>query len=287
MLGRLGRPGIEEVAVAAGADRPARAVVVQRQDVSGDPVEECPVVRDDHDGATLTLDQPLDQLGGVGVEMVGWLVKQQHVWSAGEQPGQPGPGLLAARQFRERCVPAPTECIRPDREALHRRGEVVDRLVAAEAVEGRHRRLVGDQRLVGVVALVAERGRRLLDSQRGRGEAARGDVDQAGQCSRGLVRESLAQVADPGVRSEGDRTARWLAVAGEQGQERGFARAVRPDDTEDLAGVEREGEILEDDALVDVCGQGMDSQHNVFARREAQRRERDRPWKVSHASSLR
>ena len=75
-----------------------RAVAEQRHLAVAHPLEQVPVVRDDDQRARPAVEQVLERGEGVGVEVVGRLVEQQHVGLADEQPQQLQPPALAAGQ---------------------------------------------------------------------------------------------------------------------------------------------------------------------------------------------
>ena len=52
---------------------------VELEDPAGDIVEEVAVVGDGDDGAVVIVQEALEPGDRFGVEMVGWLVEQQHV----------------------------------------------------------------------------------------------------------------------------------------------------------------------------------------------------------------
>jgi hypothetical protein len=68
------------------------------------PLEERAVVGHDHERGVEPGDEPLQPVEAVEVEIVGRLVEQEDVEPGEQQPGEPGPGGLPARQPGDRPV---------------------------------------------------------------------------------------------------------------------------------------------------------------------------------------
>src|SRR5262249_58139236 len=86
------------VVVVAGPER--QRLVLQRQRVRGDGVDQRAVVGDEQDGAVVRLDRVLERLPALDVEVVGGLVEDQEVGAARDQLRQRQPPALAAGQYR-------------------------------------------------------------------------------------------------------------------------------------------------------------------------------------------
>jgi hypothetical protein len=69
--------------------------------VLGHPLEEVPVVADHHQRAGPAVEQVLELGERLDVQVVGWLVEQQHVGFGHEQPEQLDPAPLAAGQVAD------------------------------------------------------------------------------------------------------------------------------------------------------------------------------------------
>ena len=123
------------------------AVVLERQHVGGDAVEEPAVVADHDRAAGERLEPGLERAQRVDVEVVGRLVEQQHVAARLEHLGEVDPIALAARQLADRLllvgaleveardVRPPVDLTGADLEMLDAAGDLlVDRLVGVERV---------------------------------------------------------------------------------------------------------------------------------------------------------
>src|SRR6266446_5680217 len=74
------------------------AVALERQNMRGDAVEEPAIVADDDRAAGEILERLLERAQRIDVEVVRWLVKQEHVGARLEHLGEMHPVPLAARQ---------------------------------------------------------------------------------------------------------------------------------------------------------------------------------------------
>ena len=81
-----------------------QAAVIDLDHVAGDPVDEVPVVRDEHDGAREAHERVLEHLLGGEVEVVGGLVETQERGGPDEHLGQGHAGLFSARQHGHALV---------------------------------------------------------------------------------------------------------------------------------------------------------------------------------------
>src|SRR5665647_1403241 len=71
---------------------------IELEDPLRDVVEEVAIVRDSDDGARKVSEEMLQPLDGLGVEMIGGLVEQQHVGLLEQNAAQRHTSLLAARK---------------------------------------------------------------------------------------------------------------------------------------------------------------------------------------------
>ena len=78
---------------------------VEFEDPFGDVVEEVAIVRDRDDGRRIGLEVFLEPRDGLGVEMVGGLVEQQHVGRGQQQAAQRDAAFFTAREFVDDRVP--------------------------------------------------------------------------------------------------------------------------------------------------------------------------------------
>ena len=103
MLGRrllgLDLGGVRRVAAAVPADRAAAQVADPVH-----PLEQLAVVADDEQRAGPALDDVVEPVAGVGVEVVGGLVEQEHVGASQQQARQAELGDLAAGHLAEPAV---------------------------------------------------------------------------------------------------------------------------------------------------------------------------------------
>ena len=230
-----------EVAVVAAV---VDADLLLREVELDDPVDragqELPVVADDDRRRPQPGDEPLEALQPVEVQVVGRLVEQQHVVARQQQRRQPGPRGLPAGQRRHRGVERDAE---PDVVRDGARALVEVRAAEGEPAVERggvgvvRARLAGPQRLGGGVHL-----RLGLRDPGPAGEERRHGL--AGP-PVGLLRE----VPDRrGRRADADRALLRDGLPGEEAQQRGLARAVRPDQPDDVARGEHEVEPGEQDA---------------------------------------
>ena len=100
---------------------------VELQDPAGHVVEEVAVVGDRHHRARVLLEEPLQPGHGLGVEVVGRLVEQQHVGPLEEQPAERDAPRLSAGERGDVLV------ARRDAERVHRH---LDRPVQLPAADG-------------------------------------------------------------------------------------------------------------------------------------------------------
>ena len=215
------------------------AAAIELEDPLGDVVEEVAIVGDRDDRARVLLEEPLQPVDRLGVEVVGRLVEQQQVGVAEEQAGEGHAALLAARERRDVGV------VGRAAQGVHR-----DVDVALEAPGVRGGDLVLERGLLGADGLVV--GVRvgplghdrvvLVDQVLDLADAVE-DValDVLGRVELGL----LAEVADGEARREASLTDEAVVEAGHDPQQARLAGAVRADDPDLRARVERDRDVLE------------------------------------------
>ncbi len=205
---------------------------------------------DQHGAGAQALDEGLQPLQAVQVEVVGGLVQEEEVVAGEQQRGEAGPGGLAAGEGGHRQVEAD---LQPERV-----GDLLGALLqvgAAEvqpAVQAHRVRVVGagaalDQALGGLV----------------QGGLRGGDAGTAGQeVPDGLARAALRllrEVPDVGGRrAEPERAALRGVQPGHQPQQGRLARAVGPDQADDVAGGDDQVEPGEEGAVAVAGAQVFD-----------------------------
>ena len=228
--------------------QPARVVALERdaaaavelEDPLRDVVEEVAVVGDRHDRARVLLEEALEPVDRFGIEVVGRLVEQQQVGVAEEEPGECHATLLPAGQLRDVGV------VGRAAQGVHR-----DVDVALEVPGIGRGDLVLEGRLLGADLLVVGVGVGpgghdrvvLVDEGLDLGHAVH-DValDVLGRVELGL----LAQVADGEAGRQPRLAGEPVVEPGHDPEEGGLAGAVRADDADLGARVERDRDVLED-----------------------------------------
>ena len=216
------------------------AAVVELEDPLGDVVEEVAVVGDRDDRARVLLEEPFEPLDRLGVEVVGRLVEEEQVRVAEQEPGERDPALLAAGQGRDVGV------VGRAAQGVHRDVDVALQVPGV----GRgdlvlERGLLGADRLVVGVRVGPGGHDRvvLVDQGLDLGHAVH-DValDVLGRVELGL----LAEVADREAGSQARLAGEAVVEPGHDPQEARLAGAVRADDADLGARVERQRDVLED-----------------------------------------
>ena len=237
----LFRPGLFEGVVVAGVE--GQGVVREVQNMGADLVQHFPVVGDDQGRVRVFLQPRLQPQGAFQIEVVGRFVQQQHV-RFGEQGGGQG------------HAHPPTA-----RELRHRPGLVL--LIEAQADQdfgGAGGRGVGvdlDQARPDLAHLL--RFRRLQPTQQGVAldVGLQNGVDDAD----GGGRVFLIDGADPCGLGQADLVAIGVQFAQDQLEQRGFADAVAPHQTDLGAGRQADGGVDEEFAAPGVEGQVGDLEH--------------------------
>ena len=98
MLALLGLPRELRVGVAAAPD--ARVTVMHAHRITGDPIEQRAIVRDDYADAAKALEARDQQLARLDIEMIGRFVEHQHRRFRGERRADLPALALARRQRR-------------------------------------------------------------------------------------------------------------------------------------------------------------------------------------------
>ena len=80
------------------------AVALEGQNVGGDAVEEPTIVGDDHRTTGEVLQACLEGAERIDIEVVGWLIQQQHVAAGTQQLGQVHPVAFAARELANQLL---------------------------------------------------------------------------------------------------------------------------------------------------------------------------------------
>ena len=209
------------------------AAAVELEDPAGDVVEEVAVVGDDEDGVRV-LDQVLLQPGdGLGVEVVGGLVEEQHLGLLEQEPAEGDAALLAAGEGVDGgVVGRAAQRLHGDVDLGVEVPEVLGVDLVLEGGHLLHQRVgivLGDLHRDFVVAL--EEG------------ALGGDAfhDVAADVERGVELGLLGEVADVDALGGPGLALEVLVEAGHDAQERGLARAVDADDADLHAGQEARG----------------------------------------------
>ena len=244
-------PGVDGLLLAAQALElllePARVVALERdpatavelEDPLGDVVEEVAVVGDRDDGARVLLQEAFEPVDRLGVEVVGRLVEQQQVGVAEEQPGERHAALLAAGDLRDVGV------VGRAAQGVHRD---VDVALEVPGIGGGDLVLEGglllaDGVVVGVgVGPVGHDRVVLIDQGLDLGDPVE-DValDVLGRVELGL----LAEVADGEAGREAGLAHEPVIEPGHDPQEAGLAGAVRADDPDLRARIERQRDVLQ------------------------------------------
>ena len=226
---------------------PARVVALERdapaavelQDPLGDVVEEVAIVGDRDDRARVLLQEPLQPEDRLGVEVVGRLVEQQQVGVAEEQAGERDAALLAAGERRDVGVVG---------RAAQRVHRDVDVALQAPGVGGvdlvlERGLLRADGLVVGVgLGPLGHDGVVLVDEVLDLADAVEHvALDVLGRVELGL----LAQVADGEAGREPRLTDEAVVEPGHDPQQARLAGAVRADDADLRARVERDRDVLE------------------------------------------
>ena len=210
---------------------------VELQDPAGHVVEEVAVVGDRHHRARVLLEEPLQPRHGLGVEVVGRLVEEQHVRPLQEQPAERHAPRLAARERLDvlvagrhakrvhRHLDRPVELPAPD--GLD--GVLEAPLLGEELLHLRVRHGLGEPRadLLEPAEEVAGRGHALLDVAEDR--------------LRRIEPRLLREIPDPHVVGRPRLAEEVLVHAGHDAKQRRLPGAVRAEHA-DLRARE-EGEV--------------------------------------------
>ena len=195
---------------------------------------------DRHHGAGEALQELLEPLDGLGVQVVGRLVEQQHVGLAQQQAAQRDAALLAAREHADLRVPR--------RQAQRVGGQLelqVGVLAAGGGDDGFELGLLGGQLVevgVGLGVLGVDLVEPLLAPPARRRCPARPPRARSGRVEQRLLR----QVADLQAGHRHGLALDLLVDAGHDLQQRALARAVDAEHADLGAGEEGQRDVLED-----------------------------------------
>ena len=202
-------------------------------------VEQREVVADDEQRAAVRAQERHQPRLGVDVEVVRRLVEQHEVAAREQDARQLGAPALAAGERADREIEPVGREPEPGDDAPHLRlGRVAAR--RAERVLGVAERLHVARRRIGVDlgAQLLEAAHRLVEA------AARQHVRQRGAVEPGAARGRILRKEADELGPQHD-AGRGRVRAGEHPQQRRLARAVAPDETDLVAGVQRERRVGE------------------------------------------
>src|SRR5689334_4808154 len=205
-------------------------VALEREDVRGDAVEEPAVVADDDRAPREREQGVLERAHRVDVEIVGRLVEQQHVAALREHLGEVHAVALTTRELADRLLLIG---------ALEVEAGDVRAPVDLPAAHDHAVAPVGD--LLEYAPVAVERVATLVDVRELHGRA---DAQRAGV--GGVL---------------GGRTAG--RGGDDHPEQRGLARAVGPDDTDDAPGRQREREVVDEEAVAEPLREVLGLDHEV------------------------
>ncbi len=230
---------------------------VELEDPLGDVVEEVAVVGDEHDGAGVFLQVPLEPGDALGVEVVGRLVQEQEVGALEQDLAErDAPAFAAGERARRRRRPAGSR-------------------MASMAISMRRSRSQPSAASMASwtwacssssASISSASGpspsRVLISSNRVEVGADRrdGDLDVAAHVERRVEHRLLGQVADRDPRGRPGRPDVVGLDPGHDPQERALARAVAPDHADLGPGIERQPDVLEDVLLAVGLGEVFDGE---------------------------
>ena len=186
------------------------------------------------------LQEPLQPVDRLGVEVVGGFVEEQEVGVAEQEPAERHAPLLAAGQGRDVGV------VGRATERVHRDVHVALEVPGVGRVDPvlERRLLRADRLVIGVRFGPAGHHRVVLvDERLDLGDAVH---DVALDVLRRVELGLLAQVADGEARGQSRLADEVVVQAGHDPEQARFARAVRPDDADLGARIERDRDVLED-----------------------------------------
>ena len=197
--------------------------------------EEVAVVGDDDEGALERLEVFLEPLHGLGVEVVGGLVEEQHVWLGQQQATYRDAATLAARENRDRLVGG---------RAVHRGHGALDERVDVPVIMGVN--LVLKLRHLGLGLGVVEVAAKFLIAV----ELILDGLDSLGDDFADGLRVVelglLRQVADLGALRDLNSSDKIGVEASENLEERRLACAIAADDADMRTVEERKIYVLQD-----------------------------------------
>ena len=218
---------------------------VELEDPLGDVVEEVPIVGDGQHGTGIGLEVTLQPVHRLGVEVVGRLVEQQQVGLLQQQLAERHPAALAAGEDVDRRVR------RRAAQGIHRLLELgvdVPRVAVVEL--GLHLAHLGHQR-VEVGVRLTHRGAELVHPGLQRLDVGDRLLDVLQDGLALGQRRLLQQDADGGVLGQHGVAVVGGLQPGHQLQQRRLARAVRTDDADLRARVERQRHVVQHDLVAE------------------------------------
>ncbi|MNS54791.1 hypothetical protein D3C72_876050 [compost metagenome] len=223
---------------------PRNAVsAIQLQDPFGGVVEEVAIVGHGHHGAREAREELFEPVHGLGVQVVGRFVEQQHVRGGQQQAAQRHAALLATGQMADLGFPR--------RQAQRIGGDIeleVDVVAVAGGQDGFVFRLIGGQGVEVGVRLGISRVD-LVELLARLEHAAERLFHGLAHGLLGVELRFLRQVADVQVRHRRGLALDLLVEAGHDLEQRGLARAVQAQHADLGAGEERQRDVLQDVTL--------------------------------------
>ena len=206
----------------------------------GDVVEEVAVVRDGENGTRVLVEELLEPQHRLGVEMVGRLVQKQQVRSLKQQTAQRHAPTFAARENVHRHIGVGAL------QRIHRLGKLAVQIPSVDRVNRvlqlahfRHERVeVG----IGLGHEAAD----LVETVDLRLHVAERELDVAEHSLVLVERRLLLQDADGVAGRQARLAVGHFLKPRHQLQQRGLSHAVRADDADFRAGVERQRDVVED-----------------------------------------
>uniref|UniRef100_A0A6J7M938 Unannotated protein n=1 Tax=freshwater metagenome TaxID=449393 RepID=A0A6J7M938_9ZZZZ len=215
---------------------------VQVDDAGDCLVEEVEVVGDDEQRAPVRPQEAHQPVLRVHVEVVRWLVEQQHVGTGEQDPGELHPAALAAGQVLHREVQ--TVCL----QAETRRDRTRLAVGRVPALGGELLLGLGEAPYVAVVRVLLHCDPKLLDAHEVIVDtASRQDVGDGGAAvHRACGARVLRQVTEAALLH--DVSGGWLQLAAERAEQARLAGTVAADQGHFVPGHDRERRALEHDS---------------------------------------
>ena len=231
-----------EAVVAAVKFHPA---VIQLHNALDNAIQKIAVMRYGEHGALVMVDIILQPFDGLHVQMVGRLVQQQDIGFAQDHHRQADAGLFASGKRGEGLAALGGG----DMQAVGHLGQTGFAAVAAQHVKARMQRVIAAQQGFGVLARV-HLALNLLDFRADGLHLGKGHAQHIlHQRALGGLGQ-LGDVAHPPSLGDGDKALIGCDFAGDDLQQRGFARAVGAKQAHALARVYLKGYVVEHHAIL-------------------------------------